>query len=106
VDRSLNPELFKALSDPTRLRLVACIAKCARGCAVGEVAECCSVDLSVVSRHLAQLARAGVLEAERQGRAVRYRVRYQHVCRALRDLADALEACSPGTKGCCDDKCC
>jgi ArsR family transcriptional regulator, arsenate/arsenite/antimonite-responsive transcriptional repressor len=106
VDRSLDPELFKALSDPTRLRLVACIAKCARGCAVGEVAECCSVDLSVVSRHLAQLARAGVLEVEREGRTVRYRVRYQQVCRTLRDLANALEACCPDEKGFCDDTCC
>ena len=49
-DRALDAELFKALSDPTRLKLLACLAKCSRMCSVTEVAECCSVDFSVVSR--------------------------------------------------------
>lgn len=105
VDDLLDPELFRALSDPTRVSLVACIAKCGRGCSVGEVAECCSVDLSVVSRHLALLARSGVLEAQKEGRTVLYRVRYAELCRSLRSLADALEECCPGTGG-CDGKCC
>jgi DNA-binding transcriptional ArsR family regulator len=106
LDRRLDPSLFAALSDPTRVALVACIAKCGRACSVGEVAECCSVDLSVVSRHLALLARAGVLEVSRQGRAVLYRVRYAELCGGLRALADAFEACCPaggkgGRRGCC-----
>jgi ArsR family transcriptional regulator len=100
IDESLDAELFKALSDPTRAALVACIAKCGRGCAVTEVAECCSVDLSVVSRHLAQLARAGVLESEREGRMVRYRVRYRELTRSLRALADALDQCCPDGERC------
>jgi ArsR family transcriptional regulator len=95
LDARLEPELFGALADPTRARLIACIAKCGRACSVGEVAECCSVDLSVVSRHLARLARAGVLEAAREGRSVRYIVRYARVCEALRGLADSLEECCP-----------
>jgi DNA-binding transcriptional ArsR family regulator len=97
VDDLLDPELFKAFSDPTRVLLLACIAKCGRPCSVGEVAECCSVDLSVVSRHLTLLARAGVLESSKQGRTVHYTVRYDHLCRSLRSLADALESCSPAT---------
>src|SRR6185295_15563376 len=76
IDDLLDPELFKAFSDPTRVSLIACIAKCARGCSVGEVADCCSVDFSVVSRHLSLLARAGVLEATKRGRTVYYTVRY------------------------------
>lgn len=95
VDESLDPELFKALSDPTRTKLIACIAKCGRGCSVGEVAECCSVDFSVVSRHLALLARSGVLDASKEGRTVFYRVRYAELCRSLRSLADALAECCP-----------
>jgi len=95
----LDPELFKALCDPTRASLIGCIAKCGRGCSVGEVAECCSVDMSVVSRHLALLARAGVLEARKEARTVFYRVRYTELCRALRALADALEECSPQAGG-------
>jgi ArsR family transcriptional regulator len=99
VDGLLASELFKAFSDPTRVFLLACIAKCGRACSVSEVAECCSVDLSVVSRHLALLARSGALEATKEGRTVFYRVRYIELCRSLRSLADALEACGAGARG-------
>jgi DNA-binding transcriptional ArsR family regulator len=103
LDASLDAALFKALSDPTRAALVACIAKCGRGCSVGEVAECTSVDLSVVSRHLALLARSGVLEAAKDGRVVRYSVRYREVTASLRALADALDQCCPDEE--CGDAC-
>lgn len=106
VDELLDPALFKALADPTRVSLIACIAKCGRGCSVGEVAECCSVDVSVVSRHLSLLARSGVLESSKQGRIVRYRVRYAELCKALRSLADAIEDCCPEKGGGCGDGCC
>ena len=84
IDQALDVELFKALSDPTRVRLLACLAKCGRVCSVTEVAECCSVDFSVVSRHLAMLADAGVLESDKQGRTVFYQVRYERLGAALR----------------------
>ncbi len=109
IDKLLDPALFKALGDPTRAILLACIAKCARGCTVGEVAECCSVDLSVVSRHLALLARAGVLEPRKEGRTVFYSVRYDELSLAFRSLAAALDGCRPqpsARKGACDDACC
>jgi ArsR family transcriptional regulator len=96
LDRLLDPELFKALGDPTRARLVACLAKCGRPCSVTEVAACCAVDFSVVSRHLSTLARAGIVEATKAGRVVRYEVRYARVCAALRGLADAFDDCCPG----------
>ena len=96
VDELLDPELFKSLCDTTRLKLVACLAKCGRPCSVTEVAECCSVDISVVSRHLAMLEKAGVLESVKQGRTVFYAVRYEHLSQTLRALADAIESCCPG----------
>jgi len=105
LDELLDPELFKALCDPTRARLVSCIAKCGRACTVSEIAECCAVDLSVVSRHLQMLERAGVLASTKQGRSVSYGVEYAKVCGALRGLADAIEGCYPGDAanggGCC-----
>lgn len=106
VDRLLNPDLFRAISDPTRVSLLACIAKCGRACSVSEVAECCAVDFSVVSRHLALLAREGVLEATKDGRTVSYRVRYGQLCQSLRQLADALESCCPEPDGGCNAGCC
>ncbi|MBL8766033.1 MAG: winged helix-turn-helix transcriptional regulator, partial [Planctomycetes bacterium] len=84
-----------------------CLAKCGRPCSVSEIAECCSVDLSVVSRHLALLARAGVLEATKSGRNVSYAVQFGHVAAHLRALADAIDSCCPqsscddGTEPCC-----
>jgi ArsR family transcriptional regulator len=106
LDELLDPALFKAFSDPTRVSLLACIAKCGRGCSVGEVAECCSVDVSVVSRHLSLLARSGVLEAKKEGRTVFYRVRYAELCRSLRSLADALQECCPENGEARHGKCC
>jgi ArsR family transcriptional regulator len=100
--------VFKALSDPTRLRLLACLAKCGRACSVGEVAECCAVDLSVVSRHLAALADAGVLDSNKEGRTVSYRVRFAGMAGLFRSLADALEECCPEAcqGGSCAPGCC
>ena len=100
VDDLLEPALFKALGDPTRVRLLACIAKCGRACAVGEVAECCSVDLSVVSRHLQALARAGLVAPSRSGRTVSYEVRYAEVAATFRALADAIAECAPDDRDC------
>ncbi|MCA9245173.1 MAG: helix-turn-helix transcriptional regulator, partial [Phycisphaerales bacterium] len=70
MDRQLDTDLFKALGDPTRARLLACLLKCGRPCSVTEVAECCAVDFSVVARHLGLLARVGVLDSEKKGRTV------------------------------------
>ena len=83
------------LLDPTRLRLLGCMIKCGRACSVGEVAECCSVDLSVVSRHLQALARAGLAVPSRTGRTVAYAVQSERLCASLRALADAIEDCAP-----------
>jgi ArsR family transcriptional regulator, arsenate/arsenite/antimonite-responsive transcriptional repressor len=104
IDSLLDPDLFKALGDPTRVGLLACLAKCGRFCSVGEVAECCSVDLSVVSRHLKLLEQADILDSEKQGRSVRYRVRFGELSAALRSLADAIDTCCPA--GTCDESGC
>ena len=106
IDALLDPDLFKALCDPTRVKLLACLVKCARPCSVGEVGECCDVDLSVVSRHLAFLERAGILASIKKGRIVTYSVRSSDLCASLRDIADAIESCCPpGTCGNCSTGC-
>jgi len=114
LDSLLNAEMFKALGDPTRLQLLSCLAKCGRPCSVSEVAECCHVDLSVVSRHLALLEDARILTATKKGRSVSYQVRFEDLAGSLRALSDAIDSCCPancgpgcacgcqaGTGGCC-----
>ncbi|QDS94614.1 HTH-type transcriptional repressor SmtB [Roseimaritima multifibrata] len=95
IDDLLDAELFKALGEPTRLKLLSCLAKCGRACSVTELTECCKVDFSVVSRHLSVLEKAGVLTATKEGRTVMYAVRYKHLSEAFRGLAVAFEGCRP-----------
>ena len=101
LEKTIPPGFFRALSDPTRLDLLVQLAGCRRACTVGELAECCPVDLSVVSRHLAILRDAGLLEATRSGKQVHYRVRYDIVTGTLRAVADAVERCSADERTCC-----
>lgn len=103
LDRRLDLEFFRALADPTRARLFACLIKCRRPCSVTEVAECCAVDFSVVARHLGILARAGILSAEKKGRTVWYAARREELTARLRGLADAIDACRLSTDAgaCC-----
>lgn len=95
IDELLNAELFKALGDPTRLKLLACLAKCGHACSVTELTQCCAVDFSVVSRHLSVLEKVGVLTATKEGRTVYYAVRYKHMSAAFRALAKAIDGCRP-----------
>lgn len=98
LDVALDARLFKALGDPTRLKLLSCLARCGRECTTTEVAECCSVDFSVVTRHLGVLAAAGVLETRKEGRTVYYQVRYEAISDSLRDLARAFDDCCQPVK--------
>lgn len=91
----LSPPLFKALGDPTRLTILLALAARPLERSVSELGLCCPVDLSVVSRHLRTLREAGVVEARKEGKEVRYRVRFGALVAELRGLADALEACCP-----------
>ncbi len=97
----LSPRLFKALGDPNRVAILAQLANAGCECTVTSLAECCPVDLSVVSRHLALLRDAGVVSSERRGRQIWYTVNGRELAATLRALADALEACCPPEGGCC-----
>ena len=98
IDDLLDAELFKALGDATRVRLLGCLAKCRRQCTVTEIADCCTVDFSVVSRHLQLLDRAGIVKSARQGRSVTYQVNYSQLSTQLHRLADAFESYDPDPK--------
>lgn len=95
LERWLSPALFRALGDPNRIAILVALADGRRERTVSELAGCCPVDLSVVSRHLRTLREAEVVEARKQGKEVRYRVRFEALVALLRNLADALEGCCP-----------
>ena len=91
----IEPRFFKALCDPNRIALVARLAQCGRPCTVTEMAACCTINLSVVSRHLALLRDAGILRANKRGKEVYYALNYPELVGTLRSVADAIETCCP-----------
>ena len=104
LERFLRPELFKALGDPTRVAVLRRLIFAAEPQTVSEIADCCGVHLSGVSRHLAALRDAGLVCAEKQGREVRYCLDCAAVTGTLRGLADAIDrcraaCCPPGAEG-------
>ena len=66
--------MFAALADPTRWRVLTLIAERGEGTAT-TLAGDLPVSRVAVVKHLAVLDRAGLVEARREGREVRYTVR-------------------------------
>jgi len=70
-------DIFKALSDPTRLRLVKLLSECLPGeckgaLCVNALAHRVGVTQSAVSQHLRVLRQAGLVNGERRGYFVHY----------------------------------
>jgi DNA-binding transcriptional ArsR family regulator len=70
-------EIFKALSDPTRLRLVKLLSECSPGeckgaLCVNALAHRLGVTQSAVSQHLRVLRQARLVRGERRGHFVHY----------------------------------
>jgi DNA-binding transcriptional ArsR family regulator len=75
---------FRALADPTRRRILELLAR--RDLTAGEIAEEFPIAFASVSRHLSLLKEAGLVDAEREGQFIRYRLNttvYQEVIRYL-----------------------
>jgi len=84
--------VFKALGDPTRVRLVSLIAAHAAGEAcVCELTDPVGLSQPTVSHHLKQLVDAGLVTREQRGRWSYYRV----VDSTLDSLAEALRRPAP-----------
>jgi ArsR family transcriptional regulator, arsenate/arsenite/antimonite-responsive transcriptional repressor len=65
--------LFQALADPTRLAIVRELAGSPEVCAC-DFSSCCDVRQPTVSHHLRVLREAGVVESERRGTWIYYRL--------------------------------
>ncbi len=67
-------KIIKALAHPARLMIVDELAQRGERC-VCELTELVGSDMSTVSRHLAQLKEAGLVEFEKRGQMAFYRLR-------------------------------
>ena len=72
VDPPSCAALLKALADETRLAVVRALLAGSRH--VSELGEELGIEQSLLSHHLKALRLAGIVRAEREGRAVRYSV--------------------------------
>lgn len=77
---------LKALAHPQRL----CIIKGLMdgGCNVSKIQECLCLPQSTVSQHLAKLKSAGIIEGERNGLEICYRVVDEDVKSIIKILLD------------------
>ena len=87
-DASELARQFKVLADPARLRLLSLIAAEPDGACACELVEPIGKSQPTVSHHLKALREAGLVESERRGTWVWYRV----VPERLEALRDALAA--------------
>ena len=67
-------KIIKALAHPARLLIVDELAEHGERC-VCELTDLIGSDMSTVSRHLAQLKGAGIVEDEKRGKMIFYRLR-------------------------------
>jgi DNA-binding transcriptional ArsR family regulator len=92
--RDLPPgegELWEAVADPSRRKVLDLIL--ARGQATPTtLAAELPFTRQAVAKHLAVLARAGLVEARREGREVRYSVRAERLDEAAQVMARAAQA--------------
>lgn len=85
-------QLFRALADPTRLRLVNLMSE--QEICVCYFTEVIGAPQPKISRHLAYLRRAGIVAARREGKWMHYRLiipQNRHAASIFRSTIDALK---------------
>ena len=82
--------IVKALAHPTRLFIVDELAKKGERC-VCALTELIGTDMSTVSRHLSVLKGAGILEDQKRGSMVYYRLRVRCILNFFECVEGVLE---------------
>jgi len=82
-------EMFKALSHPSRLWIVETLAN--KNACVCELVEGLNVDFSTVSKHLSILKQAGIVEDEKQGKQVVYKLKLKCILKVTECIENTLE---------------
>ncbi len=85
--------MFKAMSDPTRQRILILLEQRPR--TVNEIVSEFSLAQPTISRHLAVLKTAGLVEAERDGQHVRYSLGTSALKDTCRSFFSQFSCCAP-----------
>jgi DNA-binding transcriptional ArsR family regulator len=81
-------QVFKALADPTRRTVLQLLRRAPM--TAGELPEHFDVSKPTMSAHFAVLTNAGLIEAEKHGRSIVYRLRMSVLEEALLGFADTV----------------
>lgn len=81
-------DVYKALSDPTRRKILALLRD--RDMTAGELAEHFELAKPTLSGHFAVLKAAGLVDGDRQGTTITYRLRISVLEEAMLALMSAL----------------
>jgi ArsR family transcriptional regulator len=79
-------EILKAIAHPVRLCIVKGLIE--NECNVTKIQECLNLPQSTVSQHLTKLRAAGVIEGERKGLEICYRVVSKDIKKIIKALFD------------------
>ncbi|MDQ0291811.1 ArsR/SmtB family transcription factor [Oligosphaera ethanolica] len=79
-------EVFKALGHPTRLWIVKQLADGQEHC-VCEFVDAIGVQFATISQHLTILRQAGIVESDKRGQSVFYRLR----CPCILDVVTCMQ---------------
>lgn len=94
--RDERTRILKAMAHPSRLLVLEALADRER--CVCELQSLVGADMSTVSKHLALMRGAGLLEHRREGLKVFYRLRAPCVLRFL-ECVDAVRLATPRVRG-------
>ena len=83
-------KIMKAMAHPARLFIVDELSKSGERC-VCDLTEMIGADMSTVSRHLAVLKGAGIVEDEKRGAMVYYRLRVKCILKFFQCIESVLK---------------
>ena len=84
----LQAEVYKALSNPTRLMIISCLGEGEK--TVSEVVECLGLSKSNVSQHLSYMKAIGLVCSRKEGRKVYYYVSDKRLLKAIESIKQVL----------------
>ncbi len=79
--RTMQSELFKAIAHPERIKILEELIK--GKCCVNEMVNKIKNSQPQVSRHLTAMKKSGLLECEKNGTRICYRIKSQEVAKIL-----------------------
>jgi len=87
-------EVYKAIADPTRRRILQLLRE--REMTAGEIAEHFQLAKPTLSGHFAVLREAGLVTSEKSGTTITYRLNASVLEEAMMALMDAFQLFQPG----------